>query len=485
VTSTASLVSRADEQVPEPGELVRVRGQQWVVASRRTSRLPQDELASKVPPGRTMVTLTSVSDDDQGDELTVVWEIEPGREVLPATRLPEVTGTSWDVPEVLGAFLDAVRWGTVASADDQTLQAPFRAGITVEDYQLEPVAKALAMPRVALLLADDVGLGKTIEAGLVVQEMLLRNRARRIVVICPAPLTGKWAEEMQTKFGLDFKVLDAEALKELRRSHGLQANPFSVYPRTIVSLQWLRTPRVQRLLDEVLDGRGDGGPSFFDILLVDEAHHCAPPAPGSGKHYAPIERSCTCSHQLPRAGPATARTRRWWRSSRRPIRVKQGGVVLQCLVASMTPSVNSNRSPGCKEMWATVSFRPPTPSGRPGSAWASPAGRPAVADQQRRGVGCAQQAQGAGADLQPGQDPGDEAVVTELVGQGAVDGGGGGYQVQAGAAGVAVGGERHADQQGGAQPVAHPVEHCQVQHVPVQAVVERVPADLVPGLELR
>lgn len=286
MTSTPSLVARADEQVPEPGELVRVRGQQWVVASRRTSRLPQDELASKVPPGRTMVTLTSVSDDDLGDELTVVWEIEPGREVLPATRLPEVTGTGWDDPEVLGAFLDAVRWGTVASADDQTLQAPFRAGITVEDYQLEPVAKALAMPRVALLLADDVGLGKTIEAGLVIQEMLLRNRARRIVVICPAPLTGKWAEEMQTKFGLDFKVLDAEALKELRRSHGLQANPFSVYPRTIVSLQWLRTPRVQRLLDEVLDGRGDGGPSFFDILLVDEAHHCAPPAPGSGKHYA-------------------------------------------------------------------------------------------------------------------------------------------------------------------------------------------------------
>ena len=157
----------AVDQAPQVGELVRVRGQQWVVNRRSTSSQPRDELAPDLP-GRTLVTLTSVSDDDLGDELTVVWEVEPGREVLPETRLPAVTPTGWDDPQVLGAFLDAVRWGTVASADDATLQAPFRAGITIEDYQLEPVAKALAMPRVNLLIADDVGLGKTIEAGLVV-----------------------------------------------------------------------------------------------------------------------------------------------------------------------------------------------------------------------------------------------------------------------------------------------------------------------------
>jgi superfamily II DNA or RNA helicase len=269
---------------PEPGQLVRVRGQQWVVSRTRTSGQPADELAAPLP-GRTLVTLSSVSDDDLGSELTVAWEVEPGREVLPETRLPQVAVNGWDDPETLGAFLDAVRWGTVASADDRTLQAPFRAGITIEDYQLEPVAKALAMPRVNLLVADDVGLGKTIEAGLVVQEMLLRHRARRVLVVCPAPLTGKWRGELAEKFGLDFQVLDAAALKALRRTHGLEANPFTVFPRTIISLPWLRTPRVQRLLDEVLtpDTRS---PGFFDILVVDEAHHCAPPAPASGKRYA-------------------------------------------------------------------------------------------------------------------------------------------------------------------------------------------------------
>lgn len=269
--------------VLEIGALVRVRGQQWVVADLSDATLPADPLAPHTLPGRTLATLTSVSEDDLGEELSVVWEVEPGRAVIPSGSLPEVPDPDrWDDPETLGALVDAVRWGSVASADVATLQAPFRAGIEVKDYQLAPVAKALRMPRVALLIADDVGLGKTVEAGLVVQEMLLRHRARRVLVVCPASLTLKWRDEMRDKFGLPFTVLDTAALKELRRSHGLQANPFTVHPRMIVSLQWLRTPRVQRLLDEVLDSSTRHG-GFFDLLVVDEAHHCAPPAPSRGR----------------------------------------------------------------------------------------------------------------------------------------------------------------------------------------------------------
>src|SRR5450755_2887301 len=88
--------------VPEPGGLVRLRGQQWVVSNVRDSHQPQDELAATRLPGRTLVTLTSVSDDDLGDELTVAWEIEPGREIVPATRLPAVTQANWDDPQQLG-----------------------------------------------------------------------------------------------------------------------------------------------------------------------------------------------------------------------------------------------------------------------------------------------------------------------------------------------------------------------------------------------
>ena len=289
VSGAAHTPSNPD--VPESGQLVRVRGQQWVVSDVNNSHQPADEIAATRLPGRTLVTLTSVSDDDLGEELTVVWEVEPGREIVPATQLPQVTETSWDDPQTLGAFLDAVRWGTIASADTKTLQAPFRSGITIEEYQLEPVARALAMPRVNLLIADDVGLGKTIEAGLVVQEMLLRHRARRVIVVCPASLTLKWQEEMEAKFGLGFQILDTDQLKELRRSHGLEANPFAVYPRTIISLQWLRTPRVQRMLDEVLTSE-TRFPGFFDLLIVDEVHHCAPAEPPK-EHGYPVESKQT------------------------------------------------------------------------------------------------------------------------------------------------------------------------------------------------
>ena len=134
------------------GQLVRVRGQQWVVSDLSAATLPADELAASTLPGRTLVTLTSVSEDDLGEELSVVWEVEPGRTVIPAGVLPDVPAPeAWDDPRQLGALLDAVRWGTVASADVATLQAPFRAGIQIKDYQLEPVAKALRMPRVSLL----------------------------------------------------------------------------------------------------------------------------------------------------------------------------------------------------------------------------------------------------------------------------------------------------------------------------------------------
>ncbi|NEB62942.1 DEAD/DEAH box helicase family protein [Streptomyces diastaticus] len=274
-----------NDAVVAPGQLVKVRGEHWVVARVDESRQPVDELAAARLPGRTLVTLTNVSGDDVGDSLTVVWEMEPGRQLVSSEELPEVQDGRWDDPQRLGAFLDAARWGSVASADTETLQAPFRSGITVYPHQLAPVAKALSMPRVNLLVADDVGLGKTIEAGLVIQEMLLRHRARRVLVVCPASLTGKWQEEMKQRFGLDFTVLSSMTLRDLRRTHGLGQNPFSVFPRLIISLQWLRSPIVRRLLDEVLTEE-TRHPGFFDLLVVDEVHHCAPPAPQRGKGYA-------------------------------------------------------------------------------------------------------------------------------------------------------------------------------------------------------
>src|SRR5439155_25730143 len=172
---------------PEENQLVRVRGRHWIVS---------DVLPNALEEPQHLIELTSVDDDDLGQDLTVVWEVEPGARILEKETFPTPQRGRFDEPERLAAFLDAVRWGAVNSADSRALQAPFRSGIAIEDYQLDPLVRALSMPRVNLLIADDVGLGKTIEAGLVIQEMLLRHRARSVIVVCPASLCVKWQAEM-------------------------------------------------------------------------------------------------------------------------------------------------------------------------------------------------------------------------------------------------------------------------------------------------
>jgi superfamily II DNA or RNA helicase len=268
----AQVTATAGESIPRDGSLVEVRGQRWVVSD-----------STPGSDGSTLLTLQSVEDGHYGESLPVIWEVEPGRRILPTGSLPEVTPDGFDPPERLAAFLDAVRWSAVTSADVKTLQAPLRSGVTVEEYQLEPVARAIEAPRVNLLLADDVGLGKTIEAGLVALELLLRHRAKRVMIVCPPGLMVKWQDEMAEKFGLDFTIVDSAQLNQLRRSHGSAANPFRVYPLTIVSLSWLRGAKAERLLHEVIEGKnsndGAGDERSFDLLLLDEAHHVAPAAP--------------------------------------------------------------------------------------------------------------------------------------------------------------------------------------------------------------
>ena len=133
--------------------------------------------------------------------------------MIERAELPVIAADRLDDPVELDAFLDAVRWGAVTSADQRALQAPFRSGIVIEDYQLEPLVRALRSPRTTLLIADDVGFGKTIEAGLVVQELVLRHRARTALVVCPASLQLQWRDEMREKFGLEFRIVDRAAAR--------------------------------------------------------------------------------------------------------------------------------------------------------------------------------------------------------------------------------------------------------------------------------
>jgi superfamily II DNA or RNA helicase len=226
------------------------------------------------------VTLSSIDEDSLGEQIEVVWEIEPGAHVIEKAGLPSISGQ--DDTERLEAFLDAVRWGAATNADRGFLQAPFRSGVTIEDFQLDPLVRAIDMARANLLIADDVGLGKTIEAGLVIQELLLRHRARSVFVVCPASLQEKWRVEMLEKFGLEFKIVNTGYVQELRRGRGIHANPWTSFPRLIASVDWIKSGEPLRMLRDILPVRASY-PRKFDILVVDEAHNVAP---SGSAHYA-------------------------------------------------------------------------------------------------------------------------------------------------------------------------------------------------------
>ncbi len=290
--------------VPVPGQLVTVRGRRWVVSDSDTSSIAAASALAGPQVPQHLVTLTSVEDDSFDETLRVVWEVEVGAQVHESSALPELTGDQpMDDPQTLDAFLDAVRWGALTSADKRLLQAPFRSGIDIEDYQLDPLVRALGMPRANLLIADDVGLGKTIEAGLVVQELILRYRARTVLVVCPASLCIQWREQMQDKFGLEFRILDTELVRGLRRERGIRVNPFIHYPRLIMSIDWLKRDRPMRMLRDVLPKGTPGLPRAFDMLVVDEVHSCAPTGRGryatdSLRTKAIRELAPHCEHRL-------------------------------------------------------------------------------------------------------------------------------------------------------------------------------------------
>lgn len=253
--------------VLEQGQIVQLRHKVWnVTAVSRIKTSAKDAIHK--------VTLECLSDDGLGRVLDVIWEREVAPSVIEATSLPTLRG--FDPPKRFQAFIDAIRWNS-ASLAEGNLQAPFRGGVQIEEYQLAPVIRAMSMPRVSLLIADDVGLGKTIEAGLIAQELIHTSRATRVLVVCPAHLKSKWVDEMHNKFGLEFRIIDRDAVLAMRREFGPTINPWASFPRLVTSIDYLKTEQPRRLFEELLDRRlADKGIKPWDLLILDEAHNVAP-----------------------------------------------------------------------------------------------------------------------------------------------------------------------------------------------------------------
>lgn len=254
--------------IPNPGQIVRVRTRTWLVESVESEKLSSESV----------VSLACLDDDAQGDKLDVVWGLELDTEILGKEAWQSIGRKGFDDPRFFSAFVHTLRWNCVTATDPKLFQAPFRAGIRIDAYQLEPLRKALLLPRVNLFIADDVGLGKTIEAGLIASELLLRRRVRDIVVACPPSMLLQWKDELENRFGLTFEILDRAYIERVRQERGYGVNPWTTFPRFLVSHKLLIDETYCAPLRDWLDNLRPGS-----LLIFDEAHHAAP---ASGARYA-------------------------------------------------------------------------------------------------------------------------------------------------------------------------------------------------------
>jgi ERCC4-related helicase len=235
------------------GERVKIRDRLWTVVGVRQH---ENALTLRVK---------GMEEDNRSIEMSFIYPVEE------IERLPP-TGLKWSVcpPWEWKALHDTYLLGMVYGPN--LLSMFNRARVRLENYQLFAVVHAFSLPRQRVLLADDVGLGKTIEAGLILLELLTRRRADRILIVTPASLTDQWRdEEMEKKFALNFEVLDSDRISKLAASLPRGANPWLFFNKIITSIDYAKREDVKRALRDVP----------WDVVVVDEAHYLSESSSGN------------------------------------------------------------------------------------------------------------------------------------------------------------------------------------------------------------
>ena len=239
-------------QVIHEGQRVRVRARIWEVRE-----APQVE-------GGQILSLAPISDGFATD-LKVLYPVETV-EVLDHQQVP------WHLGSGRGFQLlhDGLRLSLKIPPD--RVLANRLGRLQVEPYQFDPVLKAFRRPMQRLLIADDVGLGKTVEAMLILLEMIARGRGNRILIVVPAGLQDQWRDdELYRKTGLEFEIFDSDRISEVRREYARGTNPWMTRHRIIASMDFLKRDDIRRTLKGVR----------WDLVIVDEAHYMAESVSGN------------------------------------------------------------------------------------------------------------------------------------------------------------------------------------------------------------
>ncbi|MBY3060370.1 DEAD/DEAH box helicase [Rhizobium leguminosarum] len=227
-----------------PGDLVRARGREWVA-------LPS--------PQEGVLALRPLSG---GENDAII--LDPALEILPVepARFDLPTDASTTVQAKAALLADAMRLTLRRGA------GPFRSAAQLafepRTYQLVPLLMALRLAVPRLLIADDVGIGKTIEAGLILRELMDRGEVDAFSVLCPPHLVEQWVGELKVRFGIEAVAVTSGTAARLERSLPLAQTVFDAYPFTVVSLDYIKAEK----------RRENFARACPDFVIVDEAHAC-------------------------------------------------------------------------------------------------------------------------------------------------------------------------------------------------------------------
>lgn len=263
-----------------PGSIVRARDREWIV-------LPESS-------GDDLFLRALGSSDD--DRIRLLASLEP---VEPAFFPPPDPAEAKSGSHQAGLLLrDSVLLKLRAGA------GPFRAignlAFEPRAYQLVPLLMALRQQVVRLLIADDVGIGKTIEAGLILRELVDRGEVRAFTVLCPPHLCEQWQQELTEKFHLRPEIVSRHTAARLERGLLQSESLFQHYPYTVVSLDYIKSSRRR---DEFLT-------SCPDLVIVDEAHTCAQGS-NQSRASALYAAACACRQAQPSPAAAYRHTSQW------------------------------------------------------------------------------------------------------------------------------------------------------------------------------
>ena len=237
--------------IPTPGARVVVRDAEWIV--RRVDHAP----------GGFQIVCDGVSELVRGREAIFLTALEPDIRILdPAeTRL---------VPDTSAQFTDSILYMESqlrqAVPNDDRMHVAHTAAMDLVPYQLDPARLALARPRQRILIADGVGLGKTLEAGILVSELIARGRGRRILVLAVKSMLTQFQKEFWNRFTIPLTRLDSIGIQRVRSRIPTNHNPFYYYDKAIISIDTLKQDAEYRTYLEQ---------ATWDIIVIDEAHNVA------------------------------------------------------------------------------------------------------------------------------------------------------------------------------------------------------------------